>query len=323
MNVCAQLAQDAPYSGGGMVWGRHLRSSCYQGGFYVARRLQFSQAVEGGSLPRHRSSHVYPMVTLVACQARMSDFESEWNASCATSFLRSAGSRTDLRLRLFASSCGQYPLCKLACSRKWPVSAGAAAAGELRAFVMAPPSIRSASESVPSGVELLKLGAGQPNPSSRCIVFKMRDLAGSGNWQHDRTPLQHPGERHLSWLCVVRPRDDVHCASRLCEVACCQGIPRNKADSVCGAVVQHLLIPARCQIVLILHCRHGENSLGSLNVGDQVAIQTCGERITLPTRSETRRAPPESICRARGSAPVTSMHRNALIFIRKNFLLTV
>ncbi len=36
----------------------------------------------------------------------MSDFESGWNASCATNFLRSAGSRTDLRLKLFVSSCG-------------------------------------------------------------------------------------------------------------------------------------------------------------------------------------------------------------------------
>lgn len=41
VDIGAQLTQDALYGGGGVVGRRHLLSSYYQDGIYVARRLQF------------------------------------------------------------------------------------------------------------------------------------------------------------------------------------------------------------------------------------------------------------------------------------------
>lgn len=40
MDICTELAQDAPHGGRGMVWRWHMRPSRYQMPIYVARRLQ-------------------------------------------------------------------------------------------------------------------------------------------------------------------------------------------------------------------------------------------------------------------------------------------
>src|SRR5579862_9478579 len=89
------------------------------------------------------------------------------------------------------------------------------------------------------GVEGLEVGVGELDRGGGDVLLQVPDLAGAGDRQHYRAAFQHPGQGHLAWRGAGLVHDRVERRAGLGQIAGLQREPRDEADAVGLAVVQH------------------------------------------------------------------------------------
>src|ERR1700757_1996868 len=86
----------------------------------------------------------------------------------------------------------------------------------------------------------------------------------SWNGQHDRRPLQQPGQRNLSGARTVRFRNAVQYFPR--NLAGSEWEPGNKSDSVVLTIILHVIPFAVSKTVAVLHRDDRNDFASSLDV---------------------------------------------------------
>ena len=92
---------------------------------------------------------------------------------------------------------------------------------------------------------------------------------GAGNGQEDRAALENPGKRDLRRRCLVRLCDAVEDRAGLRQIAGRQRKPRDEADALFRAIIEHGLAGAIDQIVAVLYGRHRKDFSGGFDVRDR------------------------------------------------------
>src|SRR3984957_3477273 len=91
------------------------------------------------------------------------------------------------------------------------------------------------------GVQRLEVGVGQSDAGRRDILLEMGDFARAGDRQHDRTTLEHPGERDLARRGADLLGDRAKHRAGARKIAGGERIPGNEADAMSLTMVEHLL----------------------------------------------------------------------------------
>ena len=123
--------------------------------------------------------------------------------------------------------------------------------------------------SFPLAVERGELLIRKGDIHGRDVLVQVGDLRGPRDRQHNRTALEHPGQRDLARRGTVPLGDGVQQRSILGEIARCQRKPWDESDAVLCAIVEHILAGSVDQIVAVLHRRHPEDLGGRFDIFDR------------------------------------------------------
>src|SRR5436305_6317519 len=117
-------------------------------------------------------------------------------------------------------------------------------------------------------VETCELVGGELDVRGGDVLLEVLDRASAGDGKHHGAAGEQPGDRHLPRRRVVRGRDLGDRPARLSETAGGQREPRDEADAVGLAVVEHFFGLPVGEVVEVLHRGDLEDSLRRLDLLD-------------------------------------------------------